>query len=183
MATINPTEMSFPFINSFENGRQRHILALNSLVNNNKSFSCKFITTQPTVIIQSYNAHVRHWFSQMIFCDRQEKLTFYLFFTYMRTNIILISKSDSKVSSFIKSVFFFFFLAMPHSMWDLSCLTRDQTCALCSEWKNTVSTAGPPGKSLRPGFMLINLSSNWQQQLYHSPQFLLCTRRGKHRLY
>ena len=28
--------------------------------------------------------------------------------------------------------FLFFFLATPHGMWDLSSLTRDQTCAPCS---------------------------------------------------
>ena len=27
---------------------------------------------------------------------------------------------------------FFFFLTIPHSFWDLSSLTRDGTCALCS---------------------------------------------------
>ena len=31
------------------------------------------------------------------------------------------------------SFFFFFFLAMPRGMWDLSSWTRDQTHAPCSE--------------------------------------------------
>ena len=40
----------------------------------------------------------------------------------------------------------FFFLAMSHSMSDLSSLTRDQThCPL--QWKCGVLTTGPPGKS------------------------------------
>ena len=27
--------------------------------------------------------------------------------------------------------FFFFFLAMPHDIWDISYVTRDQMCTLC----------------------------------------------------
>ena len=42
-------------------------------------------------------------------------------------------------------IFFFFF--WPHSMWDLSSLTRDQTCIPCSGSKHGVLTTGPPGKS------------------------------------
>ena len=37
--------------------------------------------------------------------------------------------------SFFSSLFFFFFffLAASHSLWDLSSLTRDQTCALAEK--------------------------------------------------
>ena len=40
---------------------------------------------------------------------------------------------------------FFFFL--PHSMWDLSSPTRDQTCTYPLQWKLSVLTNEPPGKS------------------------------------
>ena len=40
-------------------------------------------------------------------------------------------------------LFFFFFLATPRGMQDLSSLTRDQTL----QWKRGVLTTGPPGKS------------------------------------
>ena len=43
-----------------------------------------------------------------------------------------------------ENIIFFFF--WPHSMWDLSSLTRDQTCILCSGSKRRVLTTGPPGK-------------------------------------
>ena len=42
------------------------------------------------------------------------------------------------------------FLAMLHSMQDLSSPTRDWTCILCKKKKNTESkTTGPPGKFLK----------------------------------
>ena len=50
--------------------------------------------------------------------------------------------------SYAKCMFnfnFFFFLAAPHGMWDLSSQTRDRTRAPCSG--STVLTTGPPGKS------------------------------------
>ena len=40
--------------------------------------------------------------------------------------------------------FFFFFFASPCSMWDLSSLTRDRTCAPALE--DRVLTTGPPGR-------------------------------------
>ena len=39
----------------------------------------------------------------------------------------------------------FFFL--PHSMWDLSSPMRDQTCTYPLQWKLSVLTNEPPGKS------------------------------------
>ena len=44
----------------------------------------------------------------------------------------------------IPSIFFFFFFASPCSMWDLSSLTRDRTCAPALE--DRVLTTGPPGR-------------------------------------
>ena len=45
-------------------------------------------------------------------------------------------------------MFNFFFLAMPHGMWDLSSLTRDWTLNPCPlHWKCGVLTTRPPGKS------------------------------------
>ena len=41
---------------------------------------------------------------------------------------------------------FFFFLAMLHSLWDLSSLTRDRTGVLDSG--NRILTTGPPGNTL-----------------------------------
>ena len=41
---------------------------------------------------------------------------------------------------------FFFFLAKPLNIWDLSSPTKEPTCTLCSG--NRVITTGPPGKSL-----------------------------------
>ena len=50
---------------------------------------------------------------------------------------------------------FIYLLAALHSMWDLSSLTRDQTCASCigstvltASIGSTVLTAGHPGKPL-----------------------------------
>ena len=43
---------------------------------------------------------------------------------------------------------FFYSLATPRGMWDLSCLTRDRTRAACSG--NAVLTTERPGKSLTP---------------------------------
>ena len=45
-----------------------------------------------------------------------------------------------------KDVFFlpFFFLAVPHNIWNYSCLTRDQTPASC-HWKHQVLTLGGGG--------------------------------------
>ena len=53
--------------------------------------------------------------------------------------------------------FFFFFLAMPCSMWDLSSPTRNQTCAPCIlPWKYGVSATGSPRKYL-PYFFITDL--------------------------
>ena len=46
-----------------------------------------------------------------------------------------------------KANFFFFFLATPLGMRDLSSLTRDQT-GIPLQWKHEVLTTGLPGKSL-----------------------------------
>ena len=44
---------------------------------------------------------------------------------------------------------YFKMLAMPHGMWDLSSLTRDQTCA---PYSGPVLTTGPPRKSPKGNF-------------------------------
>ena len=49
----------------------------------------------------------------------------------------------------LKSIFFLYFLAMSQGIWDLSSLTRDQTCNPL-HWKHRVLTTGLPGKSLNP---------------------------------
>ena len=41
----------------------------------------------------------------------------------------------------------FFFGGGPHSMWDLSFPTRDQSCTYPLQWKLSVLTNEPPGKS------------------------------------
>ena len=76
---------------------------------------------------------------------------------------------------------FFFFLAVPRSMQDLSSLTRDGTRAPL-QWKHRVLTTGPPGNS--PNFSFLELkcsvscnSKNWQlpvmMKLLPSPSWLL----------
>ena len=47
--------------------------------------------------------------------------------------------------SYNLNTLFFFFLAAPCSMWDLSSPTRDGTRALEVQWKRRVLTTGPPG--------------------------------------
>ena len=45
-------------------------------------------------------------------------------------------------------LFYFLFLSQLLSMWDLSSLTRDQTCDPFLHWKCRVLSTGPPGKFL-----------------------------------
>ena len=54
-------------------------------------------------------------------------------------------KESTAQNLFVPLLSFFFW---PCSMWDLSSLTRDQTCAPCT----AVLTTGPPGKSLTVPF-------------------------------
>ena len=48
---------------------------------------------------------------------------------------------------------FFFFLATPLGLWDLSSPTRDQTWILCSESMESLNT-GPPGNSMPVSFLM-----------------------------
>ena len=50
-------------------------------------------------------------------------------------------------AKFTSNSFFFFFLATPHGMQDLSSPTRDQNCAPL-QWKQRAITTEPPGKSV-----------------------------------
>ena len=60
------------------------------------------------------------------------KIAFIMFFTSVKSLLIALN-------------FFFFFLAVPSSMQDLSPPTRNQTCVPCIG--STVFTTRPPGKS------------------------------------
>ena len=48
---------------------------------------------------------------------------------------------------FYRCLFFFFFLAMPWGIWDLSSPMKDQTC-IPLQWKHRILTTRPLGKSL-----------------------------------
>ena len=65
---------------------------------------------------------------------------------------------------------YFKMLAMPHGMWDLSSLTRDQTCA---PYHGPVLTTGPPRKSpkgnVRAGMVLQVLLNRRKGSLALSP--------------
>ena len=69
----------------------------------------------------------------------------------------LITKHMSWILERFKNFFFhnfFNFLAMPHGMWDLNSLTRDQTCTPCIG--SAVLTTGLPGKYLE---VLLNIKT------------------------
>ena len=51
----------------------------------------------------------------------------------------------ASLALFLFCFLFFSPLAVPHSMWDLSSLTRDRTCTPL-KWKHRVLTTGPPGE-------------------------------------
>ena len=61
----------------------------------------------------------------------------------MATILTSVTTSSLPVLVFLKNLFIY--LATPCSMWDLSSLTRHQTCAPL-HWEHGVFTAGPPGK-------------------------------------
>ena len=61
----------------------------------------------------------------------------------MATILTSVTTSSLPVLAFLKNLFIY--LATPCSMWDLSSLTRHQTCAPL-HWEHGVFTAGPPGK-------------------------------------
>ena len=60
-------------------------------------------------------------------------------------SILVIEKSIFQYCKVLGFFFFGVFLAVSHVMWDLSFLTKDQTCSPCIG--STVLTIGPPRKS------------------------------------
>ena len=64
-------------------------------------------------------------------------------------------------------VFFFFFLAAPHGMWDLSSPTTDGTHT-SPQWKHGVLTTGPLSKSLIMTFFSFYFILLFKKHLYWS---------------
>ena len=61
---------------------------------------------------------------------------------------------------------FFFFFAMPHGLWDLSSLARDQIQALGS--KSTLDRQGIP-----PGFISLYRRNKWQNEFFMSKLYTI----------
>ena len=90
---------------------------------------------------------------------------------------LIINFSWSIVALQNKFTFFFSFCLRPCSTWDLSSLTRDQTCS--PNLGSTVSTTGPPGKAphqwfLKCGSWVSSISITWKlvRHKFSSPAWI-----------
>ena len=64
---------------------------------------------------------------------KSNTITLVLETVFSSTRRIILGVGQTEGSVLVSHISnFFFFLAMPSSMWDLSSLTWDQTCAPCS---------------------------------------------------
>ena len=77
-----------------------------------------------------------YWFLEPFLIHRLRRSDLIFTWLYLQRPYLQIRAYSQVLEVRISTYLIFFFLATPHRMWDLSFLTRDQTCASCIGKRN-----------------------------------------------